>query len=252
MAIGRRQILAGSGLALGSSVLGLPLLSGQTPPARRLKLIVAGGHPDDPESTAGGTMALFADQGHEVVALYLTRGEAGIKGKSAAEAAVIRTAEAEKACAILKARPRFVGQVDGATEINASRYDEVRRILEEEKPDVVLAQWPVDTHRDHRALSLLVTDAWHRSGRAFALFYTEAETGIQTQHFTPTHYVDISAVEPRKRAACDAHVSQNPAGFYADHEVVHRFRGQESGCDRAEAFRAAALGDVGAAAKKRA
>src|SRR5262249_25278694 len=82
MTIRRRQVLAGSGLALGSSVLGLPLLAGETPPGRRRKIIAAGGHPDDPESTAGGTMALFADGGHEVVALYLTRGEAGIKGKN--------------------------------------------------------------------------------------------------------------------------------------------------------------------------
>jgi N-acetylglucosamine malate deacetylase 1 len=243
MAIARRRVLAGSGLALGSSVLGLPLLAGETP-GPRLKLIAAGGHPDDPESTAGGTMALAADRGHEVLALYLTRGEAGINGKSAAEAAAIRTAESEKACAILKVRPRFVGQIDGATEITPSRYDEVRRILEEEKPDVVLAHWPVDTHRDHRALSLLVYDAWLRSGRAFQLFFTEAETGIQSQYFAPTHYVDISAVEPRKRAACEAHVSQNPAGFYGEHDIMHRFRGQESGCERAEAFRAAGLGDL--------
>src|SRR5262249_29998071 len=97
MTMRRRQVLAGSGLALGSSVLGHALLAGETPPRRRLKLIAAGGHPDDPESTAGGTMALFADRGHEVVALYLTRGEAGIQGKNAAEAAAIRTAEAEKA-----------------------------------------------------------------------------------------------------------------------------------------------------------
>jgi LmbE family N-acetylglucosaminyl deacetylase len=108
----------------------------------------------------------------------------------------------------------------------------------------VLAHWPLDSHRDHRALALLVYDAWLRSGRAFALFYTEAETGIQTQHFTPTHYVDISSVEARKRAACEAHVSQNPAGFYGYHDNMQRFRGQESGCAKAEAFRAAVFGDL--------
>jgi N-acetylglucosamine malate deacetylase 1 len=49
--------------------------------------------------------------------------------------------------------------------------------------------------------------------------------------------VDITAIEPRKRAACMAHASQNPAGFYGkDHEPMMRFRGKESGYRLAEAF----------------
>src|SRR5215475_6104846 len=61
--------------------------------ARKLKIIVVGGHPDDPESGCGGAIARYADAGHDVVCLYLTRGEAGIRGKSADEAAAIRTRE---------------------------------------------------------------------------------------------------------------------------------------------------------------
>src|SRR5690242_17428642 len=72
---------------------------------RRLRVVVVGAHPDGPESSCGGTMSRYADLGHEVVAVYLTRGEAGIKGKTAEEAAAIRTSEAERACQILKARP---------------------------------------------------------------------------------------------------------------------------------------------------
>lgn len=202
----------------------------------KLKAVVAGGHPDDPESIAGGTMALLADEGHDVVALYLTRGEAGIAGKGHAEAAAIRTAEAQAACAILKARPRFAGQVDGATEVSASRYQEMRAILEDERPDLVITHWPVDTHRDHRATSLLVYDAWLGSGKRFSLFYTEAMTGAQTQAFGPAHYVDITAVESRKRQACFAHASQDPPEFYTHHEKMHGFRGLEAGCALAEAF----------------
>ena len=76
--------------------------------------------------------------------LYLTRGEAGIRGKTAVEAASIRTAEAQRACVILKARAVFAGQVDGRTEINESRYNEFRPLIEAENPDVVLAPWPID------------------------------------------------------------------------------------------------------------
>lgn len=203
---------------------------------RKVKLVIVGGHPDDPESGCGGTMASFAEMGHEVVALYLTRGEAGIAGKSHDEAAAIRTAECVEACKILKARPTFAGQVDGSTEINATRYDEMRKLLKGEEPDIVLAHWPVDTHRDHRAASFLVYDAWLHLDRKFALYYFEVMSGSQTQNFSPTDYVDITATEDRKRATCFAHKSQNPEGFYAHHDMMNRFRGLESGHKYAEAF----------------
>jgi len=201
-----------------------------------LKVIVVGGHPDDPESGCGGTMALYADRGHEVIATYLTRGEAGIPGKSHQEATHIRTAEAQEACAILHARPVFIGQIDGATEITGKWYREVRRALEAEQPDVVFTHWPIDTHRDHRVASLLVYDAWLHMEKSFVLYYYEVLSGSQTQQFSPTHYVDIAAVESRKRRACFVHRSQNPAHLYAHHEQMHHFRGLECSSQCAEAF----------------
>ena len=221
-----------------AAALGLPLLSEGAGEAqrRKLKVVVAGAHPDDPESSAGGAMARYADLGHEVVALYLTRGEAGIPGKSHQEAARIRTAEAEKACAILKARPVFAGQIDGSSEVTNAAYTQFAKLLAAEKPDLVFAPWPVDTHRDHRATSLLVYDAWLRMDQSFELYYTEVESGSQTQTFRPTRLVDITATEARKRAACYAHASQNPDDFYSLHALMNRFRGAELGVKYAEAF----------------
>jgi LmbE family N-acetylglucosaminyl deacetylase len=181
-------------------------------------------------------MARLVDLGHEVVALYVTRGEGGVKGKTRGEAGTIRTKEARKACKLLKARALFARQTDGTTELTPARYDEFRTLLEAEKPQAVFTHWPIDTHRDHRATSLLVYDAWLACGRKFALYYYEVSTGEETQHFRPTHYVDITAVAARKRAACFAHESQDPAKFYAYHEEMHRFRGFEAGCKQAEAF----------------
>ncbi len=235
--ISRRTLMARTGQA-AIAALGLPLLSdgaGQAS-SRKLKVVVAGAHPDDPESSAGGTMARYADLGHEVVALYLTRGEAGIPGKSHQEAARIRTVEAENACAILKARPVFAGQIDGSGEVTNETYRQFGKILAAEKPDLVFAPWPVDTHRDHRATSLLVYDVWQRMNQKFELYYTEVESGMQTQTFRPTWLVDISTTEARKRQACYAHASQNPDDFYGVHELMNRFRGSELGVKYAEAF----------------
>lgn len=242
--ITRRDWFGQSSRLVGAGALGLPLTEcapagqrgGAVSPDRKLKIVVAGGHPDDPESGCGGTIARYTDLGHEVVAMYLTRGEAGIEGKSHAEAAAIRTAEARKACEILKARSAFAGQINGDTVVSRERYEEFRKILEGEGPDLVFTHWPIDTHPDHRAISLLVYDAWLRGGKRFALYYFEVMSGTQTQQFSPTHYVDITATEARKRAACFAHQSQKPAEWYSMHEEMNRFRGMECGCKFAEAF----------------
>jgi LmbE family N-acetylglucosaminyl deacetylase len=232
----RRHLL--SRTALASAALGLAQLAQAQPAAPRaaMKVIVVGGHPDDPESGAGGTMAKLADRGHDVAALYITRGEAGIRGKSAREAADIRTAECEKACRILKCRALFAGQVDGQSEITATRYDAFAKLLLAEKPDIVITHWPIDTHRDHRVASMLAYDAFLKSGRGFALYFLDVMTGSQSQNFRPTAYIDITQTEPRKREACFAHASQDPAGFYAAHDCMNRFRGMEHGCEFAEAF----------------
>jgi LmbE family N-acetylglucosaminyl deacetylase len=234
----RRQLLTTSTVAAAGTLAAT--VRGATPTSSSLKwkVVVAGAHPDDPETGCGGTIVRYTDQGHEVTALYLTRGEAGIRGKSHRQAAAIRTAECEKSCRILKARPVFAGQIDGATELNAARYEAFRKLLVAEKPDVVFTHWPVDAHRDHRVCSLLVYDAWLGSGRRFALYFYEVDLGGETQCFRPTDYVDITATEPRKKAACLAHVSQGAAtSFYPNyHAKMHEFRGMESGFKLAEAF----------------
>jgi N-acetylglucosamine malate deacetylase 1 len=235
--ITRRQLLEGSGGLAGAS-MGLPFLgAAASDPGSRTKVVVVGAHPDDPESGCGGTIAQYSDLGYEVVIVYLTAGEAGIEGTSASDAAATRTAEARKACALLKAKPVFAGQIDGNTSVGVAQYKRFQEILDAEKPTLLLTQWPIDTHRDHRAASLLTYDYWLKSGRNAGLFYYEVETGAQTQNFKPTHYVDITRTEDRKRAACFLHSSQKPeTTFYPTHDRMQRFRGMEYGCHAAEAF----------------
>ncbi len=208
---------------------------------RKLKIVVTGGHPGDPEYGCGGTISRCTDIGHEVLLFYLNRGEAGITGKSATEAANIRSAEAKKACEILKARAVFATQVDGQSVVDATHYNEFYEILAEEKPDIIFTQWPIDNHPDHRALSTLVYGAWRRLKESQAsnppvLYFYEVSNGEDTLMFSPTYYVDITAQESRKQKACIAHASQTPEKFYPLQEQVSRFRGLECGCQFAEGF----------------
>jgi len=235
----RRDLLvsagrAGAGLAVASSAASA---TGQVPPDsqyRKLKIIVAGGHPGDAEYGCGGTIARYTELGHKVVLLHLNNGE-WPKERGGAPASV-RLAEAARAAEILKARPAFAGQVNGHAILDASHFDEFRKIVETERPDIFFTQWPIDHHRDHRATSALAFDAWIQMEKKFALLYYEVSNGEDTLQFSPTHYVDIGGIEPRKRAACYAHASAKPDRYYALQDQVAKFRGIDAGCERAEAF----------------
>lgn len=201
---------------------------------RPLKIVVTGGHPGDPECGCAGTTARYTALGHSVVLLYLNRGEGYCGAASLGHCAEIRTAEAGKACRILKARAVFAGQYDGRAIVDQPHYESFARVLDAENPDVVFTHWPIDNHRDHRAVSMLTLDAWLRGGKRFALYYYEVAE--DTMMFSPGDYVDISSVEPNRRAACYAHASQQPDKWYPKQVEITRFRGVESGFPQAEAF----------------
>ena len=224
MSISRRGLLG--------SATALPFLAESA--THPLKIIVAGGHPGDPECGCAGTIARYTDLGAEVVLLYLNRGEGFCGGASRDRCSAIRTAEAQKACQILKARAAFAGQYDGRAIVDAPRYDAFARVLAAESPDVVFTQWPIDRHQDHRAVSTLTLDAWLKGGKRFALYYYEVAE--DSAMFSPADYVDISSVESRRRAACYAHASQQPDKWYPKQFEITRSRGVERGFKQAEAF----------------
>ncbi len=201
------------------------------------KALFIGAHPDDPETCAGGTMILMKQLGCDVVSVYLTAGESGIAGKSHDEAAAIRRVESADACAVMGVRSLWVGQIDGYAEVNLERYAQMKKIIEQEHPDVVFTHWPIDSHRDHRACSLLVYDAWRQLDHSFELYYFEAMTGMQSMNFTPDEYVDISTTVDLKHKAIMCHRTQEPQELIDDwHGPMEKMRGNEFQCRAAEAF----------------
>jgi LmbE family N-acetylglucosaminyl deacetylase len=231
----RREFLSASLLAVpGLSVTGTPA---QSAPTSSLSIVCVGGHPDDPESGCGGTLARYASLRHRVTIIYLTRGERGISGRSLDEAARIRTGEAERACGILGAVPKFAGQIDGATELTSAAIERLASLVRAENPDVVFTHWPIDSHPDHQAASLLAMRAWYALKQAFRMYFFEVNAGSQTIGFRPTTYVDITPTRETKKRALFAHESQHGEAIYRDHhEPMESFRGREIGVEAAEAF----------------
>jgi LmbE family N-acetylglucosaminyl deacetylase len=200
-------------------------------------IVCVGGHPDDPESGCGGTMILHALGGCKVSIVYLTKGEAGINGKSHGEAADIRMKEAKAAASIIGADPYFAGQTDGDTLFNKSEIKKLQDLLNRLKPDILYTHWPLDSHPDHQVASLLSAQCWLRMDKSFELYFFEVNSGSQTYQFLPTHYFDITPVVKKKEQALFKHVSQYPEEIYREHHhVMQIYRGREIGVTEAEAF----------------
>ena len=225
---------------LASEALTTPAHAAETEVAAHrapLKIVCIGAHPDDPESGCAGVLSRASAAGHSVTVIYLTRGERGIHGSSLAEAAKTRSAEAEAACKIMGAKALFAGQIDGEAEFTRPRLEEMLKLLKAEDPDVIFAHWPIDTHFDHQAASMLAVQARLSLPRRPRLYFFEVNTGSQSQGFQPNVYVDITAFVEKKKAALFAHPSQDGQGIWREHhEIVAAFRGREAGTTAAEAF----------------
>src|ERR1041385_5875028 len=170
---------------LAANALALTAAESESGPAHKLKVVCVGGHPDDPESGCAGTLARYAEAGHQVTVIYLTRGERGIPGKSNEEAASIRAGEAEAACKIVGGKALFAGQIDGSTEMTRARVEELSKMLAALEPDLIFTHWPVDTHMDHQVASILTIRAHMSLQRRGELYFFEVNSGSQTQGFLP-------------------------------------------------------------------
>lgn len=233
----RRQFIKNSTAGLGALSLPSLLLANSNGKVEKKKIVCVGAHPDDPESGCGGTLAKLALQGNVITVIYLTTGEAGIPGKSHAEASVIRKQEAMNACSILKAKPVFAGQIDGDTIIDNTWLSKMQKLIYDEKPDIVLTHWPLDFHKDHQVAGLLTIQSWMRAQQTFPLYFFEVCTGQQTMTFHPTDYIDITDTQEQKRKAVFCHTSQKPPDIYnCGHSAMEEFRGRELGVKAAEAF----------------
>jgi LmbE family N-acetylglucosaminyl deacetylase len=223
-------------MAVALATLGMPssVSGGHDPLAKKLKVVVFGGHPDDPESGAGGLIATLTKQGHEVICAYGTAFRGGRTFFDRPEAEV-RREEATAACKVLGAAPNFFPYANEKLQADGPTLKAISAWLDEVKPDIVVTHWPLDTHPNHHAVSSLVWQCYKRKG-GWSLYFFEVMTGQQTIAFEPDLYLDLAPVREVKKRALDEHRSQEPEAIWVAHERMHRRRGAECGVEFAEAY----------------
>ena len=201
---------------------------------KKLRVVVFGAHPDDPESGCGGLIALLRKDGHEVIAAYATcfRGERKIGKEPEAD---VRRREATAACKILGATPHFFDYAHEKLVADEATLEAVAAWLKKVRPDVVVTHWPLDTHPNHHVVSSLVWQCYLRESD-WGLYFFEVMTDRQSLDFRPDLYLDIEAVRDLKRKALSCHESQKPDAIWEAHDLMHRSRGSEAGVTYAEAY----------------
>jgi LmbE family N-acetylglucosaminyl deacetylase len=203
-------------------------------PPKKLRVVVFGAHCDDPESGAGGLIALLSRAGHQVIVGYATcfRGDRKVDGRPEG---TVRRQEAEAACRIMGATPKFFPYAHEKLTADAATVAAVSAWLDEVKPDIVVTHWPLDTHPNHHVTSSLVWQCYRHSG-GWNLYFFEVMTGRQSLGFQPQAYLDVGPVRDLKKQACFCHQSQHPEEFWQVHDEMHRARGRECGVAYAEAY----------------
>lgn len=145
---------------LAAGVIFGALAMAQTAPARKLRVIAIGAHPDDCDIRFGGTAAKMAKAGYAVKFLAVTNGDAGHQTLAGAALAKRRYLEAQESARRLGIMEyQILDNHDGELLPTLEVRREVIRAIRKWKADIVLAPRPNDYHPDHRYTGVLVQDA---------------------------------------------------------------------------------------------
>jgi LmbE family N-acetylglucosaminyl deacetylase len=126
---------------------------------QKINVVVIGAHPDDCDVDAGGTAALFAKAGHNVLFVSVTNGDAGHFEKGGGELAKIRMAEAQEAGKRVGVKYVVLDHHDGELMPTLDIRLEIIRLIRNWNADIVIGPRPNDYHPDHRNTAVLIQDA---------------------------------------------------------------------------------------------
>jgi LmbE family N-acetylglucosaminyl deacetylase len=230
-------------------------------PARVLAIYA---HPDDPEISAGGTLARWSDAGAEVHVVVTTRGDKGTSDPDADLQALtkLRVEETAAAARVLGiAEHHHLDHPDGEIVDDHALRRELVRLIRSVRPDAVCCPDPTAVffgdayvnHRDHRVTGWATLDAVAPAAGNPHYFPELAAEGLGTHQvralylsgtFEPNAWVDVGATLERKIEALFCHASQlvETGDWFRDFLRESAIdAGRVAGVQYAEAFRRIAL-----------
>jgi len=156
------------------------------------KILVILAHPDDPEFFCGGTLARWAQAGHEISYVLLTCGDKGFNPATQSDMTPeklcgLRYEEQQNAAKVIGASSvRFLDRADGYLVRDLDLRRDVVRVIREYKPDILVTCDPQTlfapygiNHPDHRAAGQVVLDALFPASGNLTFFPELLDEGFQ-------------------------------------------------------------------------
>lgn len=225
-----------------------------------MNILAIGAHPDDIESSCGGTLAKYAKLGHKVFTATATNGNVGSATLPMDEIAAIRKEEARRAAAVIGAEYICLDYDDEMFfEDKAARLAFIN-LVRYCKADIILTHNPEDYNPDHELTSKIINDIAvmipvekiktkePAYDKIPIIAYFEPVNGLG---FVPTEYVDITETMEIKMEMCAQHKSQvawmqdnykdtlEGKDFFENYRTIAKYRGIQCGVEYAEGFRMA-------------
>jgi len=218
------------------------------------RVLAVGAHPDDVEILCAGTLARFVDQGAQTVILTVMNGDKGAFDVPPEELARVRRSECQAAAEVIGAEWMGLDVPDGTLVWDRDLHARMIRAIQAADPDVIITHAPNDYMSDHTETSKAVANASFYSvcpqfcadggkacDRVAPVYFMDTLCGVG---FEPQEYVDIGDTLETKLAMYAKHESQHKylseregTDFFDVIKTTAHFRGLQSGCDAAEAFR---------------
>lgn len=197
--------------------------------------LVVGAHPDDPEFGAGGTIALWGQQGWEFHYLIVSDGSKGTSDPAQDGKLLVqrRQQEQRQAAQALDVKDvRFLHFHDGEVEASQLLLSQVVKELRRLRPRAVFTHNPEAleyrrpggraciSHRDHRAVGHSVLDAVYPAARDPHYFPEHGREGLAPHKVRDVYLwgsgqanlrVDVRATFGKKLEAIRCHASQIPS-----------------------------------------
>lgn len=185
----------------------------------KINVVVVGAHPDDADTSSGGTAIKFAKMGHNVLFVSLTNGDAGHFNMGGGHLAKIRRAEAHEAGRRFGVTYKVLDNHDGELMPTLENRLQVIRIIREWNADVVIGHRPYDYHSDHRNTAIILQDAAFMvvvpnvasdtpALKKNPVFLYSQDKFQKPYPFMPDIVIDISDVFEKKIYGMSAHESQ--------------------------------------------
>jgi len=163
-----------------------------------VNIIVFSPHPDDAEVLVGGTIAKYAEKGHDVLIVVVTIPNQEEKRKE----------ESRESAAILGARLTILDLDPYELAFNRRLVQIFDDIMKDFPPDIIYTSWIHESHQDHVTVSKATIAAARKNACSLYMYEQALPSGLTPYTFKAQAFVDISDTVETKIKSVLAHTSQ--------------------------------------------